>query len=160
MLTEMDVNLEEIRNRTLTVKAYLNGIEQRFLEKFLSRKETYTLEENAKREIKQHTKNQMILAFSAHWCKDCATSIPVLYLLAETTGIEVRVFGGIKSDPLSHSRKWRIPPSPKEMETFKIEKIPTIIVFDEQGHEMGRLVENPRIMPTLEQEIWEIMRLK
>jgi hypothetical protein len=43
------------------------------------------------------------------------------------------------------------------METFEIEKLPTIIIFDEQGHDFGRIVENPKIMPTLEEEISEII---
>jgi hypothetical protein len=47
----------------------------------------------------------VLVVFSAQWCKDCATNIPVLALISEATGVDVRVFGGLKKDPLSHTRK-------------------------------------------------------
>lgn len=159
-LIDMETNLEEIRNKTITIRDYFDGIDHRFQEKFLQRKQSYILEEKAKKKIQQKAKSIVIIAFSAYWCKDCADNVPILYLLGETTGIEVRVFGEIKSDPLSQVRKWRIPPSPEEMVTFKIEKLPTIIVFNEQGHELGRIVEKANIMPTLEEEISEIIESK
>jgi len=74
------------------------------------------------------------------------------------TGLEVRVFGGLKGDPLSHTSKWRIPPSPPEVSTFEVEKIPLIIIFDLDGVEIGRIIEFPKQFPTLEQEICEIIR--
>lgn len=156
----MDTNLTETRNKTLAIRDYFNDVDQRFLEKFLARKQTYRLNEEARNQLQKVAQDYAIIAFSAQWCKDCMTNIPVLYLLAEVTGIEVRIFAGIKKDPLSHTRKWRIPPSPREMETFKIEKIPTIIIFDNQGHEIGRIVENPKLAPTLEQEISMIIKSK
>lgn len=92
------------------------------------------------------------------WCQDCATKIPVLALISEATGVDVRVFGGLKKDPLSHTRKWRIPPSPPEADTFRIGKIPTMIVLSRDGREIGRIVENPKLAPTLKQEICEIIK--
>jgi hypothetical protein len=80
--------------------------------------------------------------------KDCAKHIPVLALLSEATGLEVRVFGGIKKDPLSHTCKWRIPPSPPEVRTFDIDGLPTIMILDAKGREIGRIVETPRHWPT------------
>jgi hypothetical protein len=94
-----------------------------------------------------------VVAFSAEWCKDCAVNIPVLALISEATGLEVRIFGGLKKDPLSHTRKWRIPPSPPEVEMFHVDKIPLIILFDKEGKEVGKIIENPREKPTLEEEL-------
>jgi len=71
--------------------------------------------------------------------------------------LEVRIFGGLKKDPLSHTRKWRIPPSPPEVETFHVDKIPLIILFDREGKEIGKIVENPREKPTLEEELLKII---
>lgn len=79
-------------------------------------------------------------------------------LIAEATGLEVRIFGGIKKDTLSHTSKWRIPPSPPEVTTFRVDRLPTIIVFDVDGKEVGRIEERPKTMPTLEQEICEIVK--
>jgi hypothetical protein len=98
--------------------------------------------------------------FSATWCKDCAKNIPVLSLISEATGIEVRVFGNLKKDPLSHTRKWRIPPSPPEVETCKIDKLPSIIIINEKGNEIGRIVENPKNKPTFEEELAHLIKEK
>jgi hypothetical protein len=98
------------------------------------------------------------VAFSATWCKDCVVNIPILALLSEETGLEVRVFGGIKKDPLSQLHKWRIPPSPPETESFKIDKLPSILVIDIAGNEIGRIIETPKLRPTLEEELLEIIK--
>ena len=99
----------------------------------------------------------MVVAFSAEWCKDCAVNIPVLALISEATGLEVRIFGGLKKESLSHARKWRIPPSPQEVETFQVDKIPLVIVFDKEGKDIGKIIENPREKPTLEEELVKII---
>jgi thiol-disulfide isomerase/thioredoxin len=50
-------------------------------------------------------KKYVVVAFLAEWCKDCASNIPALALVGEVTSLEVRVFGGIKIDPLSQYSK-------------------------------------------------------
>jgi hypothetical protein len=82
-----------------------------------------------------------------------------LALISETTGIEVRIFGGLKKDSLNPQRKWRIPPSLQEVEMFHVDKIPLIILFDKTDNEIGRIIENPQ-EPTLEEELLKIIRTK
>jgi len=151
----MSINLAEIRIRTLSVNEYLDGLEEPSREKFLSRKQTYTLNQETVKHLREVADKYVIIVFSAKWCKDCTANVPVLALIAEATGLEVRIFGGLKKDPLSHTRKWRIPPSPPEVETFNIDKIPVIIIADKEGVEIGRIVENPQPIHTLEEEIYE-----
>lgn len=155
----MKADLALIRERTISAEEYVRSINPRFIEKWQERKQTYMLQEETSRRIKELADGYLIVAFSAEWCKDCITNIPVLDLLSEKTGIDVRIFGKIKSDPLSHTRKWRIPPSPQETETFRIEKLPTTIIFDKNGFEVGRIIEKPATATTLEQEIlWILLR--
>jgi thiol-disulfide isomerase/thioredoxin len=154
----MHVNLSEIRKRAASVGEYIDGLDEPFKERYLARKQTYQIQTDAVDELKKHARNYFIIVFSASWCKDCAQHVPVLALIAENTGLEVRVFGGIKVDPLSHTTRWRVPPSPPEVLTFAIEKIPLILVFDVDGVEIGRIVESPKQFPTLEQELCEIIR--
>jgi thiol-disulfide isomerase/thioredoxin len=154
----MNVNLSEIRKRAVPVSEYIDGLDEPFKEKYLTRKQTYQVQQEAIDQLKAQARNYFIVAFSASWCKDCAQSIPVLTLIAENTQLEIRVFGGLKRDPLSHTSKWRIPPSPPEVITFNVEKIPLVIVLDINGVELGRIVESPKRCPTLEQEICEIIR--
>ncbi|MDH5788842.1 MAG: hypothetical protein OEZ40_11180 [Candidatus Bathyarchaeota archaeon] len=79
-------------------------------------------------------------------------------LISEATGFEVRIFAGLKKDSLNPKRKWRIPPSPPEVETFNVDKIPLILIFNSEGKEIGRITENPTHTPTLEEELYEIIR--
>jgi len=154
----MNTGLPEIEKKTVPINQYIKSLEQPFPEKFLARKQDYRLNVEATTRLTGFAKDYALVVFSAQWCKDCATYIPVLALISEATGMDVRVFGGLKKDPLSHTRKWRIPPSPPEAETFRIDKIPTIIVLSRDGREIGRIVENPKLAPRLEQEICEIIK--
>jgi hypothetical protein len=154
----MDVDLSEIRKRTVSIGQYIDGLEEPFKESFVARKQTYQLHKEAVDQLKQFARSYMVVAFSASWCKDCAQNILVLALIAETTGLQVRVFGGLMKDPLTHTSKWRIPPSPPEVITFNVDKIPLIIVFEVNGREIGRIVESAKRCPTLEQELCEIIK--
>jgi hypothetical protein len=153
----MTLNFPEIMKKTIPVGKYIDSMEQPFREKFLIRKQTYLLNREAVNRLKRFANKCVIVAFSAEWCKDCATNIPVLALISEATGLETRIFGGLKKDPLSPERKWRIPPSPPEVETFHVDKIPLIILFDEKGKEIGRIIENPSEESTLEEELLKII---
>lgn len=153
---KMNVNPSEIRKKTVSISQYIESLKQPFKEKFVARKHSYTLNQEAIAGIKKFANKYLIVAFSAEWCKDCAANIPVLALISQKTGLEVRVFGGLMKDPLSHERKWRIPPSPPEVEIFNVDKIPLIIVFDKDGKEIGKIVENPHEL-TLEEELLKII---
>jgi len=154
----MRINPTATRRKTLAADEYIGSLEQIFRDRFLARKQTCQLQCVAVEELQKAAGSYIIVAFSASWCKDCAEQIPVLGIIAEATGLEVRIFGGIKKDPLSHTSKWRIPPSPPEVTTFLVDTLPTIIVFDIDGKEVGRIEERPKTMPTLEQEICEIVK--
>ncbi len=153
----MRPDLSEIRKETISVSQYLEGIKQPFRENFLARKQTYQPKREAINQLKKFAEKYTVVAFSAEWCKDCTANIPVLALISEATGLEVRIFGGLMRDPLSHTGKWRIPPSPPEVEKFNVEKIPLIILFDKDSKEVGKIIENPRREPTLEEELLKIM---
>jgi thiol-disulfide isomerase/thioredoxin len=154
----MNTGLPEIEKKTVPINQYIESLEQPFQEKFLARKQDYRPNAEATSQLTGFAKDYALVVFSAQWCKDCATYIPVLALISEATGMDVRIFGGLKKDPLSHTQKWRSPPSPLEVETFHIDKIPTIVVMSKEGKEIGRIVENPKLTPTLEQEICEIIK--
>jgi hypothetical protein len=155
----MNIDLLDVRKKTVSVGQYIDSLEQPFKEKFLMKKQVYKLQPEAVDQLRRFAEKCLVIVFSAAWCKDCAENIPVLSLISETTGLEVRVFGGLMKDPLSQVCKWRIPPSPPEVITFKVEKIPLIIIVDHYGMEMGRVIESPKNRPTLEQELCQIMEV-
>jgi len=147
------INLQEIIKKTVSINEYIEGIAHPFKDKFLERKQTYQLNEEIISKLKEYANKVVIVAFSAEWCKDCTANIPVLALIAEKTGIKIRVFGGLKKDPLNPKEKWRIPPSPPEVKTFNVEKIPHIMILNRKGEIIGKITENPRYKETLEEEI-------
>jgi hypothetical protein len=152
------VDLSEIRRRAVKVDEYIDSLKEPFKEKFLVHMQTYQLQMQLVDQLKTRANDFMMLVFSASWCKDCSQYVPVLALIAGRPGLEVRVFGGLKRDPLSHISKWRIPPSPPEVLDFGVDKIPLMIIFDLEGREIGRIIESPKRYPTLEQELCEIIK--
>jgi len=147
------INLEEIRGKTLSVKDYISSMSEPFREKFLDRKESYQPNQEANKRLKKEANKYTVVVFSAEWCKDCTKNVPVLWLISESTGLEVRVFGHLKKDPLNPKTKWRIPPSPTEVKTFDVEKIPWILIFDKEGKEIGKIIENPKFTGSVEEEL-------
>lgn len=151
-------NLKVMTRRTVSVDNYLNGLTAPFQNKFSERKRTYKLDEEAVHKLRSYAKDVVIVVFSAEWCKDCAANVPVLALLAEKTGMTVRVFGGLKTDPLDPKEKWRIPPSPPEVKSFNVQESPHIIIFDKRGNQLGTIIENPTLANTLEEEILQLIQ--
>ncbi len=154
----MNINLSEIKKKTVSVNQYIDNLKQPFRNRFLKRKQTYQLEQETINQLKKFAEKIIIVIFSAEWCKDCTTNIPVLALISEVTGLEVRIFGGLEKDSSNSKRKWRIPPSPPEVETFDVNKIPLMIVVNREGKEIGRIIANPKHTPTLEQELFDIIK--
>ncbi len=151
-------NMKMITKRTVSVNEYIDEIAMPFKQRFLETKQVYKLNEIAVQKLKRHAKDVIIVVFSADWCKDCAANVPVLALLAEKTGIKVRIFGGLKKDQLNPEETWRIPPSPIEVKKFNIQKTPTILVFDKQGNNLGNIIENPKSENALEEEILHLVQ--
>ncbi len=154
----MSIDLSEIERKTVTVNQYLERLEPRFREEFSVNKQTYQPKLETIKQLKKVADEYVIVAFSAGWCKDCSVVISILALISEATGLRVRIFGGLKKDPLSHTRKWRIPPSPPEVETFNVNRIPLIVLINKEGKEIGRVIEKPTRLPTLEEELLEIAK--
>ena len=117
----MTLTTEDIvsaRQNALPIEDYLDSISKLYKWKFLEQREAYELNEDTLAVLEDKIDNHFVLAFSAQWCKDCSKNIPILSLISERTGLEVGVFGKIKTDALSKERLWRVPPSPEEVLTF------------------------------------------
>ena len=154
-----NTNLETIMRKTTPVDKYISEISQSYKDKFLQKMQSYQMEEKPIKKLKEHAKDLIIIVFSAEWCKDCAENIPILAMLAKEIKIEIRVFGGLKTNPLNQKEKWSIPPSPPEVKKFNVKKIPHIIISNKNGKELGTIIENPIPGNTLEKEIFNILQL-
>ncbi len=126
-------------------------------EAFTQRLHEYELDPLVTEKLKAYTGKAHIFAFSAEWCKDCKVNVPVLKLIQDATGIEVRVLGHIMRDAKNPDERWRILPSPPAVKDFNVVKIPHIAVLDAQGNELGAVIENPPEDKTLEEALLSIL---
>ena len=126
-------------------------------EAFNKRLQEYELNTIITEKLKSYAGKAFIFSFSAEWCKDCKKNVPVLKLIQDTTGIEVRVLGHIMKDAKNPNEIWKIPPSPPEVKDFNVTSIPHIVVLDAVGNELGAVIENPPLEKTLEAAILEIL---
>ena len=94
---------------------YLEGAKAK-TERFNERFHGYKLDQETAEKIRRYAEGAVVFVFSAEWCSDCYRNVPVLAIIHEAPGLEVRVFGHIMRDPKSTTRKWAIPPSPPEAE--------------------------------------------
>jgi thiol-disulfide isomerase/thioredoxin len=150
-------DIAKIRKGSEAVHDYVSA-PSKAKDAFDKRRVEYKLDAAVVKELKKKAKDYMIVAFSAEWCPDCMRNVPVLNLLAEATGLDVRVFGHMMRDAKSNTRKWAIPPSPPEVEEFNVVKIPLIVILNKAGEKIGEVVENPPTGKTLEQALLDIMK--
>ncbi len=148
-----NADIDAARQNAITVEQYFDSMSKLYRWKFLERSEAYQLNMEAIERLKELSGEYFVLAFSAQWCEECSKCIPVLGLVSDTTGLEVGVLGKIKTDPLSRTSRWRVPPSPPEVLTFGVEKLPWIVLYDGQGKEAGKIIEGPEHTDSIEEEL-------
>jgi thiol-disulfide isomerase/thioredoxin len=151
----MTFDLEAIRSSSESVADYLKGSEAK-TPKFSERKSTYKLNKDTVEKIKGYASSAVVVVFSAEWCPDCYRNVPVLSLVSEEAGLEVRVFGHLMRNVKDPNERWATPPSPPEVKTFNVVKIPLITVLNQDGEKMGEIIENPPEGVTLEEALLDI----
>ena len=124
---------------------------------FTRRLQEYELDPSAAEKLRTHAGKARIFVFTAEWCGDCKRNVPVLWLIQDATGIEVRVLGHLMRDAKNPDERWRIPPSSPEVKTFNVVNIPHIAVLDAHGNELGAVIENPPEDKTLEEALLAIL---
>ncbi len=137
----------------MTVAEYFESVTGKDKDVMMDKYQQYRLKGDVLQQLKDLAGSVVCVVFSAAWCKDCKNALPMLRHLEERAGLEVRVFGNIKTAPLDPERRWKVPPSPPEMEEWNITHIPWIVLFDRDGNEIGTIIEKPEVRETLEEEI-------
>jgi len=109
-------------------------------------------------ELEEKAKGYLFVVFCADWCKDCKTNIAAFAKMVKLKpAINGVFFKGLKSAPKDPDIRWRVPPSPPEVNDFDLRKIPTIYIVDSNGKLVGEMLENPEHKPTLEEELVYIL---
>ena len=146
---QLDQNSED-------VKEYIESSREK-APQFMERYDSYELDKEVETKLKCHSGNYTIYAFSAEWCPDCYRHIPVLAQIQEKTGLKTRIFGHLMRDAKNSNKRWRIPPSPAEVELFDLVKIPSMYILDNQGNKVGEVIEHPPQGMTLEAAILAVL---
>ncbi len=149
--------LNTIETKGVSPDEFIRTIKlEKYRQMFKNGVEDYQIKEDVLAKIAEivKTKRFAIRVFAADWCKDTRKAMPALSIIAiRIPDIDLKILGGIKNVPFDSNIRWMVPPSPPEVDTFDIRAIPTIIVFDKNGEEIGRMVERPEATESIEEEI-------
>ncbi|MHA1906491.1 MAG: TlpA family protein disulfide reductase [Candidatus Thorarchaeota archaeon] len=156
----MKANLDDIRTRATSVRGYIESLPGKDQDILMETYEEYNLDTHVVEELKDELKDLSVVIFSAAWCGDCKTAMPVMLHLEEKLGLEVLVFGTIKTAPLDPKMKWAVPPSPPETNEWGVTAIPYFFFFNREGEQVAILIEKPTVKDTLEAEILHVLRNK
>lgn len=154
------LNFDDIKKRTTNIRGYIDKLEDKDRDIVLEAYSEYKLNTQAAIELKDLLKDLKVVIFSAAWCGDCKRAMPVLLHLEEKYGLNAMVFGDIKADPLNKKVKWRVPPSPPEINEWNVTAIPWFEFFNSKGKRVATLIEKPKVKATLEEEMLYILKHK
>ena len=124
---------------------------------FIRQKDEYKLNKEAVEQLKKLMDDYTIVIMFAYWCGDSRRALPALALLEEALGTSFMALGGMTKPDYGSGKLWEVPPSPNEVDTFGVTSSPTIIIFDKNGEEIGRIKTRPKMTPTIEEEILKII---
>lgn len=149
--------LEDIQKDTKGASECIETIPQMYRGGFIRQKEDYSLNAKALERLKVICEDYTCVILYADWCGDSRKALPVLALIEEETGKKIPALGGMTKPPYGSKSLWAVPPSPPEVETFKITSSPTILIFNKVGEEIGRIRTRQKMTPTIEEEIVKII---
>jgi thiol-disulfide isomerase/thioredoxin len=124
---------------------------------FVRFRDTYTLKEEAVSKLKDLMKDYSVVILFADWCGDARRALPVMALLEKEIEKPIPALGGMTKPPYGSDKFWAVPPSPVEVDTFEVTSSPTILIFDKEGEEIGRIKTRQKMTPTIEEEIVKII---
>ena len=167
MKNQLDLRWKDIVSPTMTPDQYI----KKFQEKIEDNYEVYKPEKGVLDSINQLLKDKKeklrILALGADWCPDCSKNVPrmikiVKILKENNSDIEFKILYGIMLNALHKSGEliWHKSRSPLEAidPKFDLKAIPTFYFFNSAGEFLGKIVENPKISSSLEEDTFEILK--
>ncbi len=98
--------------------------------------------------IKGLLQDKKIVIVMGTWCGDSKMWVPYFYRMLELMDYDP---GKVTLIAINRDKK----AEGVNLEKYKIERIPTFIIYDKNGKELGRIVESPRY--SLEKDLLEIL---
>lgn len=108
-----------------------------------------------------------ILVIGADWCPDCSVNTPRMIKIRNMLNdkiLELKILYGVKVNALRKKEEilWHQSQSPPEAVNpkFNLKKIPTFYFFNKEGKYLARIIENPGVNSTLEEDMLKILKKK
>ncbi len=149
--------LSDVQSDAPGCSEYMETMSLMYKGGFLRQRNEYKLNPEAIEKLGKLLGNYRIVIVFADWCGDARKAVPVMSLIEEETGQKISALGGMKKPSYGSDKYWAVPPSPVEVDTFEITSSPTILIFNKQGEEVGRIKTRAKLTPTIEQEISKII---
>lgn len=149
--------LSDISKDAPSCVEYIDTMSPMYKAGYLRKKEDYTLNPNAVRKLSDFAKSYHIVVIFGDWCGDARKAVPVLSLIEIETELKIVALGGMTRPPYGSDKQWAVPPSPVEVNIFEITSSPTVLIFNSDGLEIGRIRTRPKMEPTLEEELVKII---
>lgn len=151
-------SLEDVRTDAPSSSDAIESLSLMHKGGFKRQRKDYKLNQEAVDRIKTFTEEgYTIVSLFADWCGDARRAIPVLALLEKEIGKDIFCLGGMTKPPYGSNKNWAVPPSPLEVDAFEVTSSPTILVFDPEGKEIGRIKTRQKMTPSIEEEIVKII---
>ena len=153
-MSQQTHDLSQLRKNGLTVKEMVEKLSGKDGEIIKENIKNYQPKVDVLEKLAEKAKGYTFVVFSADWCKDCKVNVAAFAKILEfKPEIDSIFFKGLKSAPLDPEVRWRVPPSPPEVNEFDLRKIPTFYILDANGNVVTEMIENPEHKPTLEEEL-------
>lgn len=132
----------------VTPEVYLKKIESTpKASAWRSRLDNYSPNSMAVQGLSRIRQKFSLVSFSAHWCKDCVQNIPALVKSlrsAKNANIQLVMID--------------VDNNKKTAQEANVRAIPTIIIYNAEGNEVARIIENPsKEFGSIEEELLSIL---
>lgn len=151
-------SIDDIRKDAPSATVAIDSLPPSYKGGFVRQRDEYRLKQEAVKKLRAFMdEGYAIVGLFADWCGDSRRAIPVLSLLEKEIGRDIPCLGGMKKPPYGSKKHWDVPPSPVEVETFEVTSSPTILIFDKEGKEIGRIKTRAKMTSTIEEELVRII---
>ena len=164
-----DIRWSDIKSETMTPEVYFKKYDHK--PSIIKNYEDYAPKIEVIQEIRKILKDKnesfKILVIGADWCPDCSVNTPRKVQIRDKLKdekSELKILYGVKVNALRKQGEilWHQSQSPPEAvnPNFDLKKIPTIYFFNKEGKYLARIIENPGVNSTLEEDMLKILKKK
>jgi len=164
-----DIHWSDIQSETMTPEEYLDKYNHKpvIVKNYEDYMPKLEIIEEIIKILKEKNESFKILVVGADWCPDCSVNTPRMVQLREIINkglIELKILYGVKVNALRKQGEilWHPSQSPPEAidPKFDLKKIPTVYFFNKEGKYLARIIENPGVNSTLEEDMLKIIKKK